>query len=85
MKHGQRHAPSGGYVDIALPKNSVIGLVVAALAFLFGFGMIWHMWWLLPVSLVGIFIAVVVRSFADDTESIVPASVVEATERARSL
>lgn len=69
------------YEDIELPKNSCIGLIMAFLAFLFGFGMIWHMWWLLPIALVGVFVTIVVRSFATETEYIVPASLVAETEK----
>ena len=50
---------------------------------MFGFGMIWHMWWLLPLSLLGIYLTIVIRSFARETEYLLPAAIVEATERKR--
>src|SRR5581483_522362 len=59
------------YNDIHLPKNSMIGLVIALCAFLFGFGTVWHMWWLLPVALVGVFVTLVARSFVEETEYVV--------------
>lgn len=80
MKEHGRKLAGGPYEDIMLPKNSSIGLMVAFLAFLFGFGMIWHIWWILPLALLGIFATVLVRSFASETEYIVPASVIAATE-----
>jgi cytochrome o ubiquinol oxidase subunit 1 len=58
----------------------MIGLIIAALAFLFGFGMVWHMWWAVPVALIGIFATVVVRSFARETEFVISAVEVEASE-----
>ena len=71
------------YDAILLPKNSMIGLVIAVFAGMFGFGMIWHMWWLLPLSLLGIYLTIVIRSFARETEYLLPAAIVEATERKR--
>jgi cytochrome o ubiquinol oxidase subunit 1 len=52
--------------DIEVPKNTSVGLTVAAFALCFGFGMIWHMWWLAVLGLVGIAILIIVRSFAYD-------------------
>lgn len=71
------------YEDITLPKNSCIGLLIAALSFAFGFGMVWHMWWLLPIALIGITLTLLLRSFVDETEYIVPASVVRDLEAKR--
>lgn len=70
----------GPYEDIVLPKNSCVGLVIAAGAFLFGFGTVWHIWWLLPLGVAGILGAIVVRSFARETEYVVPKEVVAETE-----
>ncbi len=39
------------YEDIWLPKNTAMGIYIAACSFLFGFGLIWHMWWLAIVGL----------------------------------
>ncbi|HEV7121339.1 MAG TPA: cbb3-type cytochrome c oxidase subunit I [Candidatus Paceibacterota bacterium] len=80
MKESGTPAAHAAYEDIALPKNSMIGLIIAALAFLFGFGMVWHMWWAVPVALIGIFATVVVRSFARETEFVISAVEVEASE-----
>jgi cytochrome o ubiquinol oxidase subunit 1 len=80
MKRDGHLLAHGPYEDIALPKNSFIGLLIAFLAFLFGFGMIWHLWWLLPIALGGIITTVIVRSFSEDTEYIVTAAEVARTE-----
>ncbi|MDB5195454.1 MAG: cytochrome o ubiquinol oxidase subunit [Parcubacteria group bacterium] len=80
MKEKGESGREGPYEDIMLPKNSAIGLFIAGFAFLFGFGMVWHMWWMLPVSLLGIFVTILVRSFATETEYVVPAAVVARTE-----
>ncbi|MDB5224734.1 MAG: cytochrome o ubiquinol oxidase, subunit [Candidatus Adlerbacteria bacterium] len=46
--------------------NSGIGFYIAILSFGFGFGMVWHMWWLPPVSLVAIAALLLVRSFGPE-------------------
>jgi cytochrome o ubiquinol oxidase subunit 1 len=68
------------YEDIALPKNTSLGLFIAVCAGALGFAMVWHIWWVLPVALIAIFAAVVARSFVSETEYVVPAAVVAATE-----
>jgi cytochrome o ubiquinol oxidase subunit I len=56
------------YVDIWLPKNSGVGIIVGMLAAAFGFGVIWHLWWLVAISLVGIIIVIIRRTLNDDSE-----------------
>lgn len=66
-KTGFKPKPSD-YKDIHLPKNSPYGLFIASFAFLFGFAMIWHIWWLAILGLVGAIICVIVRTSDDDSE-----------------
>ncbi len=56
------------YSDIELPKNSGLGFFIGVLAFLFGFGIIWHMWWLGGVAIVAIIVLVALRTMNDDSE-----------------
>jgi cytochrome o ubiquinol oxidase subunit 1 len=56
------------YKDIWLPKNSGLGIIIAGMAFLMAFGLIWHMWWLAAVGLVGIIVSVIIRANDDNTE-----------------
>lgn len=46
-----------------MPDNSPVGLVIGALAFAFGFGLVWHIWWLAGVGFAGIWVAIGWRSF----------------------
>lgn len=80
MKEAKKETSRTSYEDILLPKNSCIGLIIAFLAFLFGFGMVWHMWWLLPVALIGIISTMIIRSFVEETEYIVPKALIASTE-----
>lgn len=68
-KHNKKTATEAPqYEDIYLPKNSSLGLVIASLAFVGGFAVIWHIWWLAPLSLAGIIACIIVRAFTPHTE-----------------
>jgi cytochrome o ubiquinol oxidase subunit I len=81
--NGTAYRAPAEYGDITLPKNSSLGVVCGAAAFLFGFGMVWYLWWLVAASLLTIAAALVVRSSTDDTEFVIPASQVAAMEAQR--
>jgi len=71
------------YEDIVLPKNSGLSVVIASFAFLVGFGMVWHMYWLSLVSLLGIIVTLVVRSMNEEPEYTITAREVEKLEHQR--
>jgi len=62
------------YLPIRMPKNTGLGMVIAGFAFLVGFGLIWHIWWLAVIGFVGIVVTLVVRSLDEDTEHVIPIS-----------
>ncbi len=68
------------YEAIEMPRNSVTGLALGALAFVFGFAVVWHIWWLAGAALIGLVGTVIARSFATDTTRILPAGEVAAIE-----
>ena len=59
------------YNDIHMPKNTGMGVYIAGASFFFGFGLIWHMWWLAAIGFLGIIALVIIRSFDYDTEYVV--------------
>ena len=71
------------YEDIHMPKNTSIGFIIGVLAFLFGFAMIWHIWWLALAGALGMLISVLVRASSDDVDYYVPAAEVERIENER--
>ncbi len=71
------------YEDIAIPKNTFIGAVIGGFGFVFGFAMVWYIWWLAILSLAVIFVAIVIRASDDDTDYVMPASEVKKIEDAR--
>jgi len=72
------------YEDIEMPKNTSVGLFVAAFAFVFGFAMVWHIWWLAVLGIAAVVISIILRSFNDDIEYTITAAEVAAIERALS-
>jgi cytochrome o ubiquinol oxidase subunit I len=71
------------YEDIRLPINTPIAIVLGGVAFVLGFAMIWHIWWLVIASALAMFAAVVLRVSNDDTEQTLPAAEVQKAEDAR--
>jgi cytochrome o ubiquinol oxidase subunit 1 len=62
------------YQDIELPKNTGMGLLIAAGAFVVGFGLIWHIWWLAMVGAIAVVVLIILRTTNDDTEYVVSAA-----------
>ena len=64
----QRSTTSTQYQPIEMPKNSAIGFVTAFFAVVIGFALIWHIWWMAVLGLVGTFVSVLVFAFRDVEE-----------------
>ena len=56
------------YEDFHMPKNTPLGVYIGGLSFLFGFGMVWHMFWLAILTGIGIVACVIARLFERHTE-----------------
>lgn len=77
---GAAHPRPGHYKDIELPKNVPHGLILGGLSFVFGFAMIWYIWWMAILAAVGMLVTVIARSAEDDIHYMVPASEVQQIE-----
>jgi len=71
------------YHDIEMPKNTPQALIIGGLAFLFGFAMVWYIWWLAVLTALGMIIMVIARSMDDDSHYIIPAAEVQRIEEER--
>ncbi len=89
MKHRESaldiHTAPLQYEDIHMPKNTAMGIIIALFAFFIGFGLIWHMMWLVVIGLLGVVVSVIVRSCDENTAYYVPASEVARIEHANNL
>ena len=68
------------YEDIEMPKNTAMGIYISGFAFLAGFGFVWHIIWAIALGLVGAIACVIVRSFDEHTEYVIPAAEVARIE-----
>ena len=80
VKQAKSAAAKPKYKDIVMPKNTSVSIFIAGFALLFGFGAIWHIWWLSAVSLLGVITSIIVRVSQDETEYIVPAAEIKKIE-----
>jgi cytochrome o ubiquinol oxidase subunit 1 len=72
------------YEDIHLPKNTPLALVIAAFAFIFGFAIIWHIWWLAALGFIGVITTIVIRSTDEDPEYTIKAAEIKKMEAAKA-
>jgi cytochrome o ubiquinol oxidase subunit 1 len=84
MKRRGHSRPMEGFRPIHMPLNTGTGVYIAALATVLGFALIWYIWWLAAVSLVGILIVSIWHTFNYDRGAIVPAEDVVRFENSRA-
>src|SRR5882757_603419 len=70
------------YEAIEIPRNTPTGFVTAFFAAVTGFAMIWHIWWLVTVGLIGAYATFVVFAWRDVSETEIPAEEVARIDRA---
>jgi cytochrome o ubiquinol oxidase subunit 1 len=70
------------YVDIEMPRNSPTGFVCAFFSTIMGFALIWHIWWMVGLALLGAFATFVVFAWRDEDEYVIPAEEVARIDRA---
>ncbi|VVE48892.1 cytochrome o ubiquinol oxidase subunit I [Pandoraea pneumonica] len=82
-QHGFKR-PESGFIPIHMPKNTGAGIILAGLATVCGFGLIWHMWLIVIVSFIALIATAIGHTFNYHREYYVPADQVEHTEAART-
>lgn len=63
MKERGYRRPLGGFRPIHMPSNTGAGVILAGIATVFGFAMIWYIWWLAIVSFVALIAAAIAHTF----------------------
>jgi cytochrome o ubiquinol oxidase subunit I len=79
----QQLSPEPKYEPIEMPLHSAVGFYTAFFTSVFGFAMVWHIWWLAIVALVAAYAAFVWFAWRDVHEFEVPAEEVARVDRAR--
>ncbi len=86
VKHAHNKEKKREYHAIHLPKNSGFGVYIGVCAFVVGFAIIWHMWWLVAVGVVALVAVAIASTLREDTEREITAHEVAAIEaRLRGL
>jgi cytochrome o ubiquinol oxidase subunit 1 len=64
------------YEDIQVPHNTAAGIYIAGFAFLIGFGLIWHVFWLAAIGLIGVVLLIIIRTMNENPDEIISAAAV---------
>jgi cytochrome o ubiquinol oxidase subunit 1 len=78
----QPQTAQSNFKSIKIPNNTSTPIVIASFAFLFGFSVIWHIYWLSIVSFLGIVISIIARANQDEHEYTLSAAKVKSLETA---
>jgi len=73
MKEQGIRRPLEGFNNIHMPKNTGTGVILGVLAILFGFAMVWYIWWLAIVSFLGIIAVSIGHTFNYHRDYHIPA------------
>jgi cytochrome o ubiquinol oxidase subunit 1 len=79
----QQLADEPKYEAIEMPRNASTGFITAFFTTITGFALIWHIWWLVVVGLLGAFVTFVVLAWRDEAEHEIPAEEVARIDRER--
>ena len=75
--------PEPNYQPIEMPLNTPTGVICAFFASICGFAVIWYIWWMAIVGLLGAFAIFVWYAWRDEHEHIIPVEEVRANARER--
>ena len=75
-------APPREYQSIEMPKNSATGFVTAFFAVATGFALIWHIWWMAALGVLGAFVTILAFAFRKQEEVEIPAQQIAQFDRA---
>lgn len=84
MKRRGYARPLEGFTPIHMPKNTSAGFIIAALAAVCGFALIWQMWLVAGIGFVAMVAAVIIHTFNYKRDYYIPAEDVVRTEAERT-
>jgi cytochrome o ubiquinol oxidase subunit 1 len=80
---GRAYVQPSHYEEIHMPRNTAAGLVISLSGAVMCFALVWHMWAVAALGLIGAITTFVVRSYNRDIDYYVPAAEVERIENER--
>jgi cytochrome o ubiquinol oxidase subunit I len=75
-------AQARDYVSIEMPRSSATGFVTAFFAVVTGFALIWHIWWMAALGILGAFVTLLAFAFREKEEIEIPAERIAQFDRA---
>ncbi len=84
MKRRGYVRPLEGFRPIHMPSNTGAGIFLAALSTIFGFAMIWYMWWLAVLSFVALIAVAIGHTFNYKRDFDYPADKINQAEGERT-
>lgn len=78
--HPKKSKESVVYQEIPMPIRSPMGFYIGIAASVFGFAIIWHIWWLMIAGILGMLFFTIIRLSDDHVEYFLPAEKVEKIE-----
>ncbi|MBA3722518.1 MAG: cytochrome o ubiquinol oxidase subunit I [Parachlamydiaceae bacterium] len=83
IKDGEAPKPEKSYEDIHLPKNTSMGIFIGVLSLIFGFAMVWYIYWLAIVSFIAIITCLIIRLSSEEEFDFFTAEEVKEIEASR--
>ncbi len=80
-EHGIPHRAEAPYSPIHMPRNSGVGVAIGAFTFVFGFAIVWHIWWMVIASTLAIMAAIVMRASDENVDYMLSAEEVARIEK----
>ena len=84
MKQAGAVRPTAGFKPIHMPANTAAGVVVAGLATLLGFALVWHMWLVAGAAFLATVLSALAHTFNYHRDFHIPADVVSRSEALRT-
>ena len=84
MKRRGYVRPTSGFIPIHMPKNTGAGVILAGIATVCGFALVWHIWWLAALSFLALIATAIGHTFNYARDFHIPASEVTDTEEQRT-
>ncbi|MBB3228536.1 cytochrome o ubiquinol oxidase subunit 1 [Luteibacter sp. Sphag1AF] len=82
-REGRAYVQPADYEDIHMPKNTGAGFIVSMFGLVLCFALVWHIWPLAIISLIGVVGTFIARTYDRHVDYYVPAAEVERIENAR--
>ena len=83
-KHRGAPADASPLAPIEMPPNTGAGVVIGALSMLMGFGLVWHIWWLVLAGAAAVLATVIVQAVPFNRHFEIAVGDIQRAERARA-